>query len=365
MAGFYINSIGVIQWSSSLSSVNIGNVFNVIATGNILTSGNSHVGAGNGSPGGYYLGTTQIITGAGAESLPGSITVNTALTNTAGYYIQMPSSNPGGLTGITGVIQYATGSPATINIGNVYNITASGDIVTSYAHHVDAGYYMAGGLTVINATGSIIANTTLTNYAGYYMQMPAVNAGGYTGLTGVIQYATGSPAVIDIGHVQDITAGGTIFTTGHMAVTPATDIVALNIIGATGGSADLLNVQSQAGGAYTFSLHRTGLSMTVPNDYTGLLGINLESFSDTSTYTVMNVTAGRSNIYASSGYGAALSQMGFIVNSGGTNGNSWIYITEGSTTWWGFSDVVTGTFTCTAGAKTHLNFVGGVFVGCS
>jgi len=350
MAGFYINSIGVIQWSSSLSSVNIGNVFNVIATGNILTSGNSHVGAGNGSPGGYYLGTTQIITGAGAESLPGSITVNTALTNTAGYYIQMPSSNPGGLTGITGVIQYATGSPATINIGNVYNITASGDIVTSYAHHVDAGYYMAGGLTVINATGSIIANTTLTNYAGYYMQMPAVNAGGYTGLTGVIQYATGSPAVIDIGHVQDITAGGTIFTTGHMAVTPATDIVASIINGYTGGTQDLVDIYAQSGGTNTFAFQRTGLKMLVPQDYTGALGINLMNSSDTSTYAVMNVESPHPQMYVTTGLGGNMGQIGMIA-TGPADGQQWFYVYQGAAYYFG----VTGTSACT-------HFIGGICV---
>jgi hypothetical protein len=55
-------------------------------------------------------------------------------------------------------------------------------------------------------------------------------------------YASGTPAVINIGHVQDITAGGTIFTTGHFAVTPATNIVPLSIIGSTGGTADLADV---------------------------------------------------------------------------------------------------------------------------
>ena len=34
----------------------------------------------------------------------------------------MPATNPGGLTDITGIIQYAAGTPAVINIGNVYII---------------------------------------------------------------------------------------------------------------------------------------------------------------------------------------------------------------------------------------------------
>jgi LysM repeat protein len=110
--------------------------------------------------------------------------------------------------------------------------------------------------------------------------MPSSNPGGYTGNTGIIQYATGngsSPSVVNIGHVQDITAGGTIFTTGHLAATPATNIVPLSIIGSTGGTADLVDVYTGGSALKAFYV-----------DYLG--GTNVGgNLNVTSTAALMNV----------------------------------------------------------------------------
>jgi len=312
--------------------------------------------------------STATISGGGGGGNPfsGSVTANTSLTDGAGFFINS-----------VGVIQWS-GALSAVDIGNVFNISASGDIITctrsgtspypcvSYPHHVDAGSYYLAGTQVIDGsantnfgtvngssgvfTGSVTANATPTNYAGYYMQMPAVNAGGYTGLTGVIQYATGSPAVIDIGHVQDITAGGTIFTTGHMAVTPATDIVASIINGYTGGTQDLVDIYAQSGGTNTFAFQRTGLKMLVPQDYTGALGINLMNSSDTSTYAVMNVESPHPQMYVTTGLGGNMGQIGMIA-TGPADGQQWFYVYQGAAYYVG----VTGTSACT-------HFIGGICV---
>jgi hypothetical protein len=226
--------------------------------------------------------STATISGGGGGGNPfaGSVTANTALTPDAGYYV-----------GTTGVIQYSASLGGVVNIGNVFNINSnSGNIVTCQIYggscvgagtgHVGSGAGTYGGYYIYNTqiidgsanahlgtvnsssgtfTGSVTANATPTNTAGFYIQFPSSNPFGYTGNTGIIQYATGSPSVVDIGHVQDITAGGTIFTTGHLAATPSSDIVAETLIGYTGGSADLLDVYSQpSGGGKVFSITHSG-----------------------------------------------------------------------------------------------------------
>ena len=186
-AGFYINTTGIIQYDSGSSTISIGNIYNLTAAGDIVTSGTHHVGAGSGTPGGYYLGSTQIITGSGNASFgtvggssatfTGSIISNSSLTNVAGYYI-----------GTTGVIQYDTGA-SVINVGNVYNITATGDIVTSGTHHVGAGsgipggYYLGTNQIITgsgNATFSALTATGVltTNITGSGFQCLHVNASG-------------------------------------------------------------------------------------------------------------------------------------------------------------------------------------------
>ena len=200
-AGFFINSVGVVVWSHDLSAVNIGNVFNINSnSGNIVTcqmSGGSCVGAGTGHVG----------SGAGTYG---------------GYYIYNTQIIDGSANAYLGTVNGSSGT----------------------------------------FTGSVTVNTTPTNYAGYYIQMPATNyGGGYTGNTGVIQYSDpgGSyPKVINIGHVQDITAGGTIFTTGHLAATPSTNIVPLTLIGSTGGTADLIDVYTQGSAMKALSVNYLG-----------------------------------------------------------------------------------------------------------
>ena len=196
-AGFYINNIGVIQYSTSLTAVNIGNVLNINSnSGNIVTcqmsggscvgAGTGHVGSGAGAYGGYYIYNTQIIDGS----------------------------------------------------ANAYLGTVNGS----------SGIF----------TGSVTANYTPTNTAGYYIQFPSSNGTGYTGNTGIIQYATGSPSVVNIGHVQDITAGGTIFTTGHLAATPTSNIVPLIVSGYSAGTADLVQVYNHSSGTNVFDVAYTG-----------------------------------------------------------------------------------------------------------
>ena len=247
-AGFYINNIGVIQYSTSLTAVNIGNVLNINSnSGNIVTcqisggacvgAGTGHVGSGSGDYGGYYIYNTQIIDGS----------------------------------------------------ANAYLGTVNGS----------SGIF----------TGSVTANNTPTNTAGFYIWMPATNPGGYTGNTGVIQYATGTPAVINIGHVQDITAGGTIFTTGHLAATPASNIVPMTLIGSTGGTADLMDVYT--GGAALKALYV---------DYLGQTNIagNL-TVSGTCTGCVKSVSASGSGISVSPTSGVVyVSNTGVTYASAGT-----------------------------------------------
>jgi hypothetical protein len=266
--------------------------------------------------------STATISGGGGGGNPfsGSVTANTSLTDGAGFFINS-----------VGVIQWS-GALSAVDIGNVFNISASGDIITctrsgtspypcvSYPHHVDAGSYYLAGTQVIDGsanaylgtvngssgifTGSVTANYTPTNYAGYYMHFPATNSpGGYTGDTGIIQYATGSPAVVNIGHVQDITAGGTIFTTGHIAVTPATDIVALAVTGATGGHADLLTLYNQTGGTPEFSVTHVGLVDQYGGVFTEGMGVAPIYYSD--SFLGLTSSTGTQNLQCNGGVCAA------------------------------------------------------------
>ena len=152
-AGLIVATPGV--WGSGGTVVNGSGIWiQNLSTNGILTSATTAAikidGLGN-------FGRIQWIDGSlyditGGLGTTNSFVVNTSRTDGAGLYFQMPATNPGGLTGITGIIQYAAGTPAVINIGNVYNITASGDIVTAYTHHLDAGSIMSNGNTVINTT---------------------------------------------------------------------------------------------------------------------------------------------------------------------------------------------------------------------
>ena len=190
-SGLYMNNTGIIQWDSSYGTISIGNIYNLAASGDITTTGTHHIGSGTG---GYYVGVTQIVDGSrnasvvnltisgtctgcpsssmiypgagivnstgsawgtsytagtGANnlvqldssarlSLTDSITANSVGTNLAGFYVHG-----------TGVIQYDSGS-STISIGNIYNLTAAGDIATVSGHHVDAGTYYFSGLSISN-----------------------------------------------------------------------------------------------------------------------------------------------------------------------------------------------------------------------
>ena len=49
------------------------------------------------------------------------------------------------------------------------------------------------------------------------MLFPATNAGGYTGLTGIIQYAAGSPgAVPNLAHIYNLTIDGDLSLLIHI-----------------------------------------------------------------------------------------------------------------------------------------------------
>jgi hypothetical protein len=286
--------------------------------------------------------------GGGGNPFAGSVTANTALTDQAGFYINT-----------IGVIQYSA-SLGAVNIGNVFNVSPSGDIVTctrtgtppvctSYPHHVDAGGYYVSGTQRIDVSGngyfgtingssgtftaSVTANTTPVNFAGFYIQMPPVNPGGspgapaYIGNTGVIQYATGTPAVINIGHVQDITANGTIFTTGHLAATPATNIIPLVVTGSTGGTANLIEIHLP-GGTNIWDVDYLGNVVNAGtlnvNDSTTLVALGFDHVPLTiQGYTggsadlldVYNQPSGTNEFYVTRNYAIVNTGYGFVVRT--------------------------------------------------
>lgn len=144
-------------WVTSLSACPTCN--------SLTTDGSAVIGGSLAYYGNLQYGSSTIVdTSLNAYltsgTFTGSVNVNTSATDIAGYYLNN-----------VGVIQYAAGSPGVINIGNVYNVSASGDFTTTGSHHIDAGsYYLSGAqyLKLDSGTLQIMSGLELKNAGGTY-----------------------------------------------------------------------------------------------------------------------------------------------------------------------------------------------------
>ena len=218
-AGFYIGSTGVIEWNTSLSQVNILDVFNITATGDISTSGVHRVVAGNGSPGGYWLGSTQVMAGNGATTLTAAAYVVPLTVN--GYN--------GGSANLFEVWSFIGG-------GRPFAISSSGASLFLPFHDVVP-------VTIDGCSGC--GSDILDVYT-------------YNGGTKVL-------SVSSIGGVS-IANTGALFTVYQQSIYGRVvnfepsyqDEQAAIFYGYTGGSQDVVDVYNQGGGSKMFGIAHTG-----------------------------------------------------------------------------------------------------------
>ena len=311
-AGFYIGNTGVIEWNTSVSQVNILDVFNITATGDISTSGVHRVVAGNGSPGGYWLGSTQVMAGNGATTLTAAANVVPLTVN--GYN--------GGTADLLDIYQYTGGA-------KLVQVSSSGNVgigAPAYTYPLQVYATSGIGMSVGNALGSLTFSGG--DGSNSYINSPSWGLG--------LQTSGSTKLLID--------------TNGQVSVkNTAVNYVPFSVYGpGSSSSADIFDVFYATSGTKLFSI--AGVSNTV----VAINGLNASQFRVTSTndstaYTNNSCTPG---VFCALGLyiGTGSSLSGFTIQTW-LNSPPAIYMSVGTTNYTG----VTGTSVCT-------HFVGGICV---
>jgi hypothetical protein len=152
-------------------------------------------------------------------------------------------------------------------------------------------------------------------------------------------------------HASGIQTVGLSSTANVIIYESQSDSPSLQVQGYPGGSANILEVYNQPGGTDVFYVGHNGASTN----------FKMVSSSDSTSYLGAQTTTG----YAAFGVdsGASAYRVNLIANSGAAQ--AYVGVTQAGVNYTGVTGTVVGTFTCGGVAKTTLNYIGGVFVGCS
>jgi len=303
---------------------------------------------------------------AGQFNVSGSLVANTTPTDAAGFYIHMPAVNSGGHTLDTGVIQYScpsgTCTTAVINIGNVYNIMAEGDIVTAYARHVGAGALFleedpANGTdyVALRAPASVVKPVTFTvpGADGTTGQVWCTNGAGVLGwcanaaagmsnpmtLAGDIIYASaaGSPATAarlgigSTGQVLTVSSGGVpVWATGSGPSASGSDQqIQINTSGTFGASPSLLYDYTNLTLSSLGSAVGTKISLALRNSNGGTGSTNEVRIGNDAAADALTLWSNSSNYSGAADYAYVINRRNAPLVFG-TNGTEGARLTGGT-----------------------------------
>ena len=253
--GFYIGNTGVIEWNTSVSQVNILNVFNVTATGDITTSGVHHVGSGtDATNGGYWLGSLPIIAGSG--------NVNFYESGARSWYMTAGGSNYqlsfiGGRTGNQGILLDDTGASSAFGSGTKTIITG------------------------------LFALSSKADTPGLVVQP-------FTGQTADIMDVLTAPGA-STSYLQVLPTGWTRLNNGVIVSSLYSDVDVFVGYGYPSGNADLISLYNQGGGTEEFAISRAGRASQYAGIFTQGLGLSA-IYGSIAWHAVVSGPIGNQNI---------------------------------------------------------------------